>query len=72
MADAELHIHINRPVDVAELSKLLDAAIELKGGGEVKQVVPDGYHCVECYADDGTHQKTCSIYLAHKAKAAMA
>lgn len=69
MADAELHIHINRPVDVAKLDALLNAAIELQGGGEVKQVVPTGYHCTECYANDGSHQATCSIYLAEKAKA---
>lgn len=67
MADAELHIHIPGPFDVSKLDELLNKAMELVSGSqETKQVVPVGYHCVECYANDGSHQVTCSIYKAHK------
>ena len=66
MADTELHIHIPGPFDVGKLDSLMNAAMSLLDH-EVKQVVPIGYKCIECYADDGSHETTCSIYRAHKA-----
>jgi hypothetical protein len=69
MADAELHIHINNPVDMQQLSDLLNTAIAAKDDGQEKLVVPTGYRCVECYSDDGGHKSTCSIYRVQKRQA---
>jgi hypothetical protein len=69
MADAELHIHINHPVDMTKLNELLQAAINAKDDGEAKIVVPTGYRCASCFRDDGGHDVSCPVYAQQKRQA---
>lgn len=62
MADAELHIIVKKAGDPEYLGALLNAAISMKEQERpTKTVVPVGYHCTECYFDDGGHALTCSM-----------
>lgn len=58
--EAALHITINRAGDPEKLGALLKAAMDVQET-PTKYRVPDGYRCVECYADDGGHEGGCSI-----------
>jgi hypothetical protein len=63
MADAELHIHINHPIKIEDLNKLIDAAMAANAPSapEPQKVVPAGYRCEECWQNDGEHSIKCSI-----------
>lgn len=58
--EAALHITINKAGDPEKLGALLKAAMDVQES-PIKFVVPTGYRCVECYADDGGHEGGCSI-----------
>jgi hypothetical protein len=62
MADASIHIHIDTPVSMDQVDKLLTAAIEAKGT-LIDKVVPPGYRCVACYRDDGGHESGCQVAI---------
>lgn len=55
-----LHITINKAGDPEKLGELLKAAMAAQEK-KVMKIVPKGYHCVECYSDDGGHTSRCSI-----------
>jgi hypothetical protein len=62
MADAQIHIHINNPVDLGQIDKLLTAAVEAKQV-EMQTKVPTGYRCAECFRGDGGHEATCNMRM---------
>lgn len=60
MADASIHIHIDNPVPMSEIDKLITAAIEAKGT-MIERVIPTGYRCAICFRQDGGHDATCTV-----------
>jgi hypothetical protein len=71
MAEATLQITITKAGDPEKLGALFKAALDAQDFPEPAErlVVPDGYRCVECYADDGGHESGCSVGMtAHRNK----
>lgn len=60
MADASIHIHIDAPVDIVEIDKILTAAMEAKNI-DTPTSVPPGYRCAVCFRADGGHESTCAV-----------
>lgn len=60
MAEASIHIHIDTPVDIAEVDKILTAAMEAKNV-ETPVSVPTGYRCALCFRSDGGHDANCTV-----------
>lgn len=67
MADVALHITINKAGDPEKLAALVNAAIAVNEP-RTEKIVPEGYRCVECYRDDGGHDKTCSVGVFSQTK----
>lgn len=59
MAETALHIIVEKAGDPEKLGALVKAAIETQET-LTKTVVPNGYRCVECYANNGSHEPNCS------------
>jgi hypothetical protein len=62
MAQAELHIHINHPIDMGLLDGLIEKAVSAQMEGEgARTVVPTGYRCASCFRSDGGHEASCEV-----------
>lgn len=60
MAEVELHINISGAGKPDQVSKIVQAAMDMREP-ETRTVVPAGYRCAECWRDDGQHEPTCEF-----------
>ena len=60
MAEASIHIHIDTPVDIEAVDKILTAAMEAKEI-TLPAKIPPGYRCAICFAADGGHAPGCTV-----------
>lgn len=62
MSAASVHIHIDTPIELEEIDKILSAAMEAKQI-EMPFKVPSGYRCATCFRGDGGHEPGCAVMM---------